>query len=437
MSDKPSSAAQARDAAEHAAAADALAAAFGDVADLGAPAEEPAPSEASTSGPAGPPGGPPGGPPSRPSGGPPRGPPGRGPPRGPPAAQEQNVTEEAGAEAEPAPAADAPASTEEATVEVTDPAEPAPAETEAAVDVPPVEDEAEEPEALLEDAHTTDAVDEPASEAPTIEGVVDEPVAPATEPTPAPSAPAEETPSTRGPPPLAVDAEVRRLRGALSTAQATIEALDEPQVPPAVLDDIVVPQHVVADIARMGRWMVSEDLARGVMGGMAMLHPDHAGVVVATRMLSSLPRLDERSIVVGRLGAGAPRGARDDWRLMEVLLASVSVATGGPAAVLHAHGPYTTAMSCEKDLVVQQPLDELGKKHIGRIIIVDRDPEDPESFLRMAVEALQQGGMRCIVVRGHGAYAVGADLTQAWANASMVEHSMRVALLARQAGLKT
>ncbi len=437
MSDKPSSAAQARDAAEHAAAADALAAAFGGVADLGAPAEEPAPSEASTSGPAGPPGGPPGGPPSRPSGGPPRGPPGRGPPRGPPAAREQDVPEEAGAEAEPASAADAPASTEEATVEVTDPAEPAPAKTEAAVDVAPVEDEAEDPEAPLQGEHTPDADDEPASEAPTNDVAMDEPVAPATEPSTAPSAPAEETPSTRGPPPLAVDAEVRRLRGALSTAQATIEALDEPQVPPAVLDDIVVPQHVVADIARMGRWMVSEDLARGVMGGIAMLHPDHAGVVVATRMLSSLPRLDERSIVVGRLGVGAPRGARDDWRLMEVLLASVSVATGGPAAVLHAHGPYTTAMSCEKDLVVQQPLDELGKKHIGRIIIVDRDPEDPESFLRMAVEALQQGGMRCIVVRGHGAYAVGADLTQAWANASMVEHSMRVALLARQAGLKT
>jgi len=437
MSDKPSSAAQARDAAEQAAAADALAAAFGGVADLGTPSEEPTPLEASISGPAGPPGGPPGGPPSRPSGGPPRGPPGRGPPRGPPAAQEQDLTEEAVAEAEPAPASDAPVSTDEAGMEVAGPAEPAPVEPEASVDFAPVEDEAVESEAPLEDEHTPDAVDDPASEAPTNEEAVEEQAAPASEPSPAPLAPADETPSVRGPPPLAVDAEVRRLRGALSTAQATIEALDEPQVPPAVLDDIVVPQHVVADIARMGRWMVSEDLARGVMGGMAMLHPDHAGVVVATRMLSSLPRLDERSIVVGRLGAGAPRGARDDWRLMEVLLASVSVATGGPAAVLHAHGPYTTAMSCEKDLVVQQPLDELGKKHIGRIIIVDRDPEDPESFLRMAVEALQQGGMRCIVVRGHGAYAVGADLTQAWANASMVEHSMRVALLARQAGLKT
>ncbi|MGB0726550.1 MAG: class II aldolase/adducin family protein, partial [Candidatus Poseidoniaceae archaeon] len=239
------------------------------------------------------------------------------------------------------------------------------------------------------------------------------------------------------PPPLAVDAEVRRLRGALSTAQATIEALEEPPVPPAVLDDIVVPQHVVADFARMGRWLVHEDLGRATMGGMAMLHPDVQGAVVSTRMLTMMPRIDERSLVAGRLGMGAPRGAREDWRLLEVLLASVSMATGGPAAVIHAHGPYTTAMSCEKDLIVLQPIDAIGKKHIGRIIIVEPDAEDEDAFLRQAVEALQQGGMRCVVVRGHGAYAVGADLTQAWSNASMVEHSMRVAMLARQANLKT
>ena len=83
-----------------------------------------------------------------------------------------------------------------------------------------------------------------------------------------------------------------------------------------------------------------------------------------------------------------------------------------------------------KDLIVLQPIDAIGKKHIGRIIIVEPDAEDEDAFLRQAVEALQQGGMRCVVVRGHGAYAVGADLTQAWSNASMVEHSMRVAMLA-------
>ena len=64
-------------------------------------------------------------------------------------------------------------------------------------------------------------------------------------------------------------------------------------MPPAVLDDIVVPQHVVADFARMGRWLVHEDLGRATMGGMAMLHPDVQGRV-STRMLTMMPRIDER-----------------------------------------------------------------------------------------------------------------------------------------------
>ena len=32
--------------------------------------------------------------------------------------------------------------------------------------------------------------------------------------------------------------------------------------------------------------------------------------------------------------------------------------TGGPAAVIHAH---STAVSCEKDLVLMQPIDEIEK----------------------------------------------------------------------------
>jgi ribulose-5-phosphate 4-epimerase/fuculose-1-phosphate aldolase len=83
-----------------------------------------------------------------------------------------------------------------------------------------------------------------------------------------------------------------------------------------------------------------------------------------------------------------------------------------------------------------QPIDEIGKEHIGKIIIVDPDHENPEEFLRQVAEALQQGGMRCVVVRGKGSYAVGADLDQAWANAAMLEHSMKIVMLARQANLK-
>ena len=34
--------------------------------------------------------------------------------------------------------------------------------------------------------------------------------------------------------------------------------------------------------------------------------------------------------------------------------------------MIHMHGPHTTAASCEKDLVLLTPIDEIGKEHIGR-----------------------------------------------------------------------
>ena len=73
---------------------------------------------------------------------------------------------------------------------------------------------------------------------------------------------------------------------------------------------------------------------------------------------------------------------------------------------------------------------------LGKIIIVDPDDENPEDFLRQTADALKQGGMKCVVIRGYGAYCVGEDLDNAWANAAMLEHSMKIVLLARQANLK-
>ena len=95
-----------------------------------------------------------------------------------------------------------------------------------------------------------------------------------------------------------------------------------------------------------------------------------------------------------------------------------------------------TAASCEKDLIICNPIDESGKKHIGKVIIVDPDDDNPDDFLRQTAEALKQGGMRCVVIRGHGAFVVGSTLDDAWANAAMLEHSMQVVLLARQGNLK-
>ena len=231
-------------------------------------------------------------------------------------------------------------------------------------------------------------------------------------------------------------AEVERLRSSMVGAAEVIEELENPPMPPIVEEDVVIAAHTVSDMARMARQLDRDELVRASMGAIAMLHPESPEVLISTKHSAMLPRMNEKDICAGKLGGKAPRGAPEDWRVLEVLLASASLVTGGPAAVIHAHGPYTTAVSCEKDLVLMQPIDEIGKEHIGKIIIVDPDLENPEEFLRQVAEALQQGGMRCVVVRGKGSYAVGADLDQAWANAAMLEHSMKIVMLARQANLK-
>ena len=394
----------------------------------GPPSGPPAgpPSKSPTGPPSGPPpkspAGPPSGPPSKSPAGPPSGPPSKspaGPPPGPPSDESVTETPDNHPSSSPTEPPSEPVSE--------DVAEPV------SEDVPgPVsEDVAETPSEPLEVEEITPETE--AEELP----VEDTPVESIEDFTSEESQPALDDPQMLAEQEIArLNAEVERLRQSMAGVADVIEELETPPMPPAVIEDIVIGAYIVSDFARLARQLNREQLIRATMGNIAMLHPDNLGIMIATRNRTMLPRLDERGLCAGLLGRPAPRGAPADWRIMEVILASVSLVTGGPAAVIHSHGAYTTAASCEKDLVLVQPIDGIGKEQIGKVIIVDPDEDNPDDFLRQIVEALKQGGMRCVVVRGMGAYAVGADLDQAWANAAMLEHSMRIVLLARQANLK-
>ena len=445
MATKKTSAEQAREQAEEAALGSMLDGAFGAMDGIEAtppssgPTGSPGPS-GPPSGPSGPPSGPPTGSPSGPPTGPPSGPP-TGPPSGPPSVAPQDppsdlpAAEEKSVVVEEPVAEEAPATPTESVLEEPENAPEEPAAEEVTETV--VEPVSEEQESVPEEAASEEP--KPAEEE------VSEPVEPepAQEESTPDEAPVEESPEEEAV--VDVDremeiarltAEIERLRGSLVGAAEVIEEIEETPMPPVVLDNIVIPPHIVADFARMGRQLSREALVKGTMGAISMLHPDEPGLMISTRHSTMLARLDERGIVGGRLGGNPPRGAIAEWKVHEVLLASVAMVTGGPAACIHMQGPYTTAASSEKDLILVQPIDVLGKEHIGKVVIVDPDDDAVEEYLRQVAEALQQGGMRCVVVRGHGAYAVGANLDQAMANAAMLEHSMQVLLLARQANLK-
>ena len=475
MATKKTSAEAAREQAEEAALGSMLDGAFGAMEGIeatppsegpqGPPAESPTdtitePSPGPTEGPpTGPPGGPPTGPPTGPPGGPPTGPPTGppgspptksptgppgGPPTGPPSepsTEEMEKTTEENDDSEETK--EAPETTTEESSSTED-EDPKAAEKEENEVVEEMEVTAEEEAVEDEDAGTSETSADSDTDSSKQTGDAAE--------SPTESEPSESEDSDEANlEPLSdessddveremeiarLTAEIERLRGSLVGAAEVIEEIEEVPMPPVVLDNIVVPPHLVADFARMGRQLSREGLVKGAMGSISMLHPDEPGLMISTRHSTMLARLDDRGIIGGRLGGDSPRGSITDWKVHEVLLASVALVTGGPAACIHMQGPYTTAASCEKDLILVQPIDVLGREQIGKVVIVDPDDDAQEEFLRQVAEALQQGGMRCVVVRGHGAYAVGANLDQAMANAAMLEHSMHILLLARQANLK-
>ena len=162
--------------------------------------------------------------------------------------------------------------------------------------------------------------------------------------------------------------ENARLRQSVVGATEVIEELEEPPMPPLVEDNIVIAPYIVSDFVRLGKQLDRDHLVRATMGSLAMIHPEQPNVMISTKHMVTLPRMNERSLCAAPLGSTSPRGAPVDWHVLEVVLASVSVVTGGPAAVIHMHGPHTTAASCEQDLVLLTPVDEIGKQHIGKTV---------------------------------------------------------------------
>ena len=230
--------------------------------------------------------------------------------------------------------------------------------------------------------------------------------------------------------------EVERLRRGLVGAADAIEDLEEPRMPPVIGPEHVIPAHVVADFVRIGRNLAREGLIHANVGAFSMIDPDAPGIVHATRQGAILARLTDQDLISGMLGGTPPEGHDPHWSVHEVLLASLSLQTEGRAACLHVHGPWTTTVSCEKDRIVCAPIDQGGKSRIGRVIIVDPDPEDAQAYLRQVAEALKQSQMVGVVVRGNGAFVIGRNFDEAWSNASVLEHSMHILLLAKQANLK-
>jgi L-fuculose-phosphate aldolase len=175
------------------------------------------------------------------------------------------------------------------------------------------------------------------------------------------------------------------------------------------------------EIAKFGKKMVASGLTSSRFGNISRLHDEEISITCTGSMLDEL---DQSNVVEVDLNCASDR---DKTASSETCVHRAIYRSTANKAVIHTHSPYAVALSLlEKDSL--EPLDSEGILFLGSMQIVEGHYGSDR--LAQAVSMALQGHMACIA-RGHGVFASGMTLTEAFTAASMAEHSSKVRYLVK------
>jgi L-fuculose-phosphate aldolase len=175
------------------------------------------------------------------------------------------------------------------------------------------------------------------------------------------------------------------------------------------------------EISRFGRKVVASDLTSSRFGNISLCHGEK---IFITRTGSMLDELDRDQIIEVDLSCPCERDkeASSETSVHRAIYQSTTA-----KAIIHTHSPFAVALSLlEPDVVM--PLDSEGSIFLGAMPIVEGLFGTDE--LAKALCAGLQSYKACIA-RGHGVFAPGKTLSEAYALACMAEHSAQVKYLVK------
>lgn len=173
----------------------------------------------------------------------------------------------------------------------------------------------------------------------------------------------------------------------------------------------------ISDFSRIGRRLFSEGLVGGNFGNMSMRTE---GGYYITKTGSYLDADPEQVVLMPLNGRVTPR-ASSEWRVHT----SVYNLTEH-CAVVHAHPPYSAAMSLMYDEIITK--DSEGQMFAPVIKVVEGKGGTQELADAVA-DALRQSHV--VIAKGHGTFAAGRDLDEAYLYTSLAEHCCKVLHLMR------
>ena len=173
------------------------------------------------------------------------------------------------------------------------------------------------------------------------------------------------------------------------------------------------------EIARFGRKVVSSGLTSSRFGNISICED---GRIFITASGSMLDELDSSTVVEVSLDHTCEM---DKIASVEACVHRAIYQDTGKMAIIHTHSPYAVALSM-LEVVSVEPIDSEGVLLLGEVPIIEG--QLGTDMLARAASIALQSHSACIA-RGHGVFAAGGSLREAYTTACMAEHSSQVRYL--------
>ena len=175
------------------------------------------------------------------------------------------------------------------------------------------------------------------------------------------------------------------------------------------------------EISSLGKKLIQAGLTSSRFGNISLLQGDEIFITCTGSMLDEL---DEDGVVKVDLRGSCPE---DAIASSEVCVHRAVYQCTSHQAIVHTHSPYAVAASLLEAREVL-PLDSEGRIFLGPMPIVAGGMGS--NALATAVSSALQDHKACIA-RGHGVFAAGSGLKEAYTSAAMAEHSAQIGYLVK------
>ncbi len=177
----------------------------------------------------------------------------------------------------------------------------------------------------------------------------------------------------------------------------------------------------------MGRDLFNRGLVASQSGNLSVRMGDK---ILITRKHVVINNLGERDLVetgIERNERGTPMASN------ELCIHRCIYRNTSALAVVHAHPPHTVALSLLEDEII--PQDKEGKTVLGRVPIINpkdanENIQDLENEISRALSASP-----IVIVKGHGTYATGQLLEEAYHQTTVLEESCHILCILKSMGI--